>query len=106
MGVGCCYTAKSTAAFLCLHVLVSRRVQAYLLVVDTHTWGSFMRAKVSLGPPKQAAQLGAAGVVQPAASKICAAVLPSQPATGSPYRSAHTCMHEAHVSGKHSSLCP
>ena len=106
MGVGCCCTAKSTAAFLCLPVLVPRRVQAYLLVVDTQTWGSFMRAKVSFGPPKQAAQLGAAGVVQPAASKICAAVLPSQPATGSPYRSAHTCMHVAHVSRRHSSLCP
>ena len=50
-----------------------------------------MRANVSLGPPKQAAQLGAAGVVQPAASKICAAVFPSHPATGKPYRSAHTC---------------
>ena len=65
----------------------------HLLVVDTQTCGSFMRAKVSLGPPKQAAQLGAAGGVHPAASKICAAVLPSQPATGKPYRSAHTCRY-------------
>lgn len=68
-------------------------IRAHLLVVDTQTWGSFMRANVSLGPPRQAAQLGAAGVMQPAASKIWAAVLPSQPATGKPYRSAHTCMY-------------
>lgn len=61
------------------------------LVVDTHTSGSFMRAKVSRGPPRQAAQLGAAGVTQPAASKISAAVLPSQPGTGSVYTSPHTC---------------
>lgn len=60
-------------------------------MVETQTWGSFMRANVSLGPPKQAAQLGAAGVVHPAASKICAAVLPSHPATGKPYKSAQTC---------------
>jgi hypothetical protein len=49
-----------------------------------------MRAKVSLGPPRQAAQLGAAGVTQPASSKISAAVFPSQPGTGSVYTSAHT----------------
>lgn len=50
-----------------------------------------MRAKVSLGPPKHAAHDGAAGVVQPDSSKISAAVLPSQPGTGSVYTSAHTC---------------
>ncbi len=54
------------------------------------TSGSFMRAKVSRGPPRQAAQLGAAGVTQPASSKISAAVLPSQPGTGIVYTSAHT----------------
>ena len=56
---------------------------AYLLVVDTQIWGSLRRAKVSLGPPKHAAQEGAAGATQPAASKISAAVRPLQPATGS-----------------------
>lgn len=49
-----------------------------------------MRANVSRGPPRHAAQLGAAGVVQPASSKISAAVLPSQPGTGSVYTSAQT----------------
>ena len=43
-----------------------------LLVVDTQTCGSFMRANVSLGPPRHAAQLGAAGATQPAASNTCA----------------------------------
>jgi hypothetical protein len=41
-----------------------------------------MRANVSRGPPRHAAHDGAAGVVQPASSKISAAVLPSQPGTG------------------------
>ena len=35
-------------------------------MVDTQTSGSFMRAYVSLGPPRHAAQLGDAGVSQPA----------------------------------------
>lgn len=43
-----------------------------LLVVDTQTCGSFMRANVSLGPPRHAAQLGAAGATHPAASNTCA----------------------------------
>lgn len=60
------------------------------LVVDTQTWASFMRAKVSRGPPKQAAHEGAAGVMQPAASKIWAAVLPPHPGTGRAYTSAQT----------------
>ena len=42
-----------------------------LLVVDTQTCGSFMRANVSLGPPRHAAQLGAAGATHPAASNTC-----------------------------------
>ncbi len=49
-----------------------------------------MRAKVSRGPPRQAAHEGAAGVTQPASSKISAAVLPSHPGTGTVYTSAHT----------------
>lgn len=49
-----------------------------------------MRAKVSLGPPRQAAQEGDAGGTHPAAVKISAAVLPSHPGTGCPYTSAHT----------------
>ena len=60
-------------------------------MVLTTVSASFMRAKVSLGPPKHAAQEGGAGATQPAASKIWKAVLPSQPGTGKPYRSAHTC---------------
>ena len=64
---------------------------AHLLVVDTQTSGSFMRANVSRGPPRHAAQDGLAGGTQPAAVKISAAVLPSQPGTGRPYTSAHTC---------------
>ena len=43
-----------------------------LLVVETQTCGSFMRANVSLGPPRHAAQLGAAGATHPAASNTCA----------------------------------
>jgi hypothetical protein len=61
------------------------------LVVDTQTSGSFMRANVSRGPPKHAAHDGLAGGTQPAAVKISAAVLPSQPGTGRPYTSAQTC---------------
>ena len=61
------------------------------LVVDTTVIGSFTRAKVSTGPPMQAAHDGAAGVTQPASWKISAAVLPSQPGTGLEYTSAHTC---------------
>ena len=53
---------------------LSRGAAARLLVVDTQTCGSFMRAKVSLGPPKHAAQLGAAGATQPAASNTCTPV--------------------------------
>ena len=64
---------------------------AHLLVVDTHTSGSFMRANVSRGPPRQAAHEGAAGGTQPASAKISAAVLPPQPGTGRAYTSAHTC---------------
>ena len=62
----------------------------HLLVVDTHTRGSFMRAYVSCGPPRQAAQEGEAGVSQPASAKIWAAVRPSQPGTGRPKRSKYT----------------
>ena len=58
--------------------------------MDTQTSGSFMRANVSRGPPRHAAQEGLAGGTQPAAAKISAAVLPSQPGTGRPYTSAHT----------------
>jgi hypothetical protein len=68
------------------------------------TSGSFMRAKVSRGPPRHAAQLGAAGVVQPASSKISAAVLPSQPGTGSVYTSAHTCRSAAKMARCQQSL--
>ncbi len=68
-----------------------KQMPAHLLVVDTQTSGSFMRAKVSRGPPRHAAQEGLAGGTQPAAAKISAAVLPSQPGTGNPYTSAHTC---------------
>jgi hypothetical protein len=57
---------------------------AHLLVVETQTSGSFMRAKVSRGPPRQAAHEGLAGGTQPASWKISAAVLPPQPGTGSP----------------------
>ncbi len=62
----------------------------FLLVVDTQTSGLFMRAYVSCGPPRHAAQDGEAGVSHPASSKIWAAVFPSQPATGSVYTSAQT----------------
>ncbi|KAA6428260.1 MAG: hypothetical protein FRX49_01856 [Trebouxia sp. A1-2] len=48
------------------------------------------QCKVSFGPPRHAAQLGLAGVSQPASWKICDAVLPSQPGTGMPYTSIHT----------------
>ncbi len=65
-------------------------VAAYLFVVDTQTSGLFIRAYVSLGPPRHAAQLGLAGVSQPASWKIWDAVLPSQPGTGMPYTSIHT----------------
>ena len=71
-------------------------------MVETQTSGSFMRAKVSRGPPRHAAQEGLAGGTQPAAAKISAAVLPSQPGTGSPYTSAHTCedsKHNGHTAG-------
>lgn len=68
-----------------------RGCSSHLLVVETQTSGSFMRANVSRGPPRHAAQDGLAGGTQPAAAKISAAVLPSQPGTGSPYTSAHTC---------------
>ena len=70
----------------------SSRQQAavYLFVVDTQTSGLFIRAYVSLGPPRHAAQLGLAGVSQPASWKIWDAVLPSQPGTGMPYTSIHT----------------
>jgi hypothetical protein len=44
------------------------------LVVDTQISGSFIRPKVSFGPPKQAAQEGAAGSMQPAAKKISESV--------------------------------
>lgn len=68
----------------CSSALVSNAYPGkFLLVVDTQISGLFMRAKVSCGPPKQAAQDGEAGVTHPASSKIWAAVLPSQPATGS-----------------------
>ena len=70
---------------------MDERLRARLLVVDTQTSGSFMRAKVSRGPPRHAAQDGLAGGTHPAAAKISAAVFPSQPGTGSPYTSAHTC---------------
>jgi len=53
------------------------RAAARLLVVDTQTCGSFMRANVSLGPPRHAAQLGAAGATHPAASNTCPAPPPS-----------------------------
>ena len=76
-------TVPRPAPALPPHPCTPTRTRTHLLVVETQTSGSFMRAKVSRGPPKQAAQLGAAGVTQPAASKICAAVLPSQPGTGS-----------------------
>jgi hypothetical protein len=49
-----------------------------------------MRAYVSRGPPKQAPQLGLAGVSQPASSKICEHVFPPDPETGRLYRSSHT----------------
>ena len=61
------------------------------LVVDTQTSGSFMRANVSRGPPRQAAHEGAAGGTHPTAAKISAAVLPfGSPGTGSAYTSAQT----------------
>ena len=58
-----------------------RSVVTHLLVVETQISAPFMRAKVSLGPPRQAAQLGDAGGTAPAASKTSAAVLPSQEAS-------------------------
>lgn len=64
--------------------------KTHLLVVETTTSGSFIRANVSFGPPKHAAHDGAPGATHPAASKISAAVLPSQPGTGTLYTSAHT----------------
>ncbi len=62
----------------------------HLFVVETQTSGLFIRAYVSLGPPRHAAQLGLAGVSQPASWKIWEAVLPSQPGTGMPYTSIQT----------------
>ena len=53
--------------------------------------GSFMRAYVSRGPPKQAPQLGLAGVSHPASSNIWEQVLPPDPGTGRLYTSIHTC---------------
>lgn len=55
------------------------------------TVGSFIRAYVSRGPPKQAPQLGLAGVSQPASSNIWEQVLPPDPGTGRLYTSNHTC---------------
>lgn len=49
-----------------------------------------MRAYVSFGPPKQAAQLGLAGVSQPASSNICEQVFPPDPGTGRLYTSIQT----------------
>lgn len=86
--------AKYTCPSLC-----PMRPGKFLLVVLTHTSGSFIRAKVSRGPPKQAAHEGAAGVMQPAASKISAAVLPPQPGTGKLYTSPHTCNRMEHNEG-------
>jgi hypothetical protein len=60
-------------------------------VCEIPTVGSFIRAYVSRGPPKQAPQLGLAGVSQPASSNIWAQVLPPDPGTGRLYTSIHTC---------------
>lgn len=64
------------------------------MFLDLHkilTVGSFIRAYVSRGPPKQAPQLGLAGVSQPASSNIWEQVLPPDPGTGRLYMSNHTC---------------
>ena len=64
------------------------------MLLDLHvilTIGSFIRAYVSRGPPKQAPQLGLAGVSQPASSNIWEQVLPPDPGTGRLYTSIHTC---------------
>lgn len=55
-----------------------------------------MRAQVSRGPPRQAAQDGAAGVSQPAFEKTSAHVIPSAPGTGRVYKSNHTCRDQLH----------
>ena len=64
------------------------------MLLDLHvilTIGSFIRAYVSRGPPKQAPQLGLAGVSQPASSNIWEQVLPPEPGTGRLDTSIHTC---------------
>ena len=87
-----CFITRSHAAVSTDSLIPTEtEPQARLLVVDTQISAPFMRAKVSLGPPRHAAQLGDAGGTQPAALNTSAAVFPSHPGTGCPYTSAQTC---------------